>query len=190
MEKLFIYDLETTGLDYKIHGIHQLSGMIVIDGEPSPRLNFNFKIAPYPDNAIDEEALKVAGVTYEQIVNYSRPRLVYNDLIEILGKFVSKFDKKDKFHLVGYNNSSFDNQFLRQFWLRNSDLYFGSWFWSDTIDIMSLASNKLRAERNSMVNFKLQTVAEKLGVEVDSGKLHDATYDIQLTWEIFKILNK
>lgn len=190
MEKLFIYDLETTGLDYKKHGIHQISGMIVIDGEPEPRLNFNLNVSPYPDDAIDVEALEVAGVTFEQIRNYSRPNIVYNNLISMLARYVNKFDKRDKFHLVGYNNASFDNQFLREFWLRNSDPYFGSWFWSDTIDVMSLAANYLRRERSSMTNFKLQTVAEKLGVVVDSSKLHDATYDVQLTWELFKILNK
>lgn len=31
--KLFFYDLETTGLDCERHGIHQISGAIVIDGE-------------------------------------------------------------------------------------------------------------------------------------------------------------
>lgn len=33
MEKLFFYDLETTGVKYWQNGVHQISGAIVIDGE-------------------------------------------------------------------------------------------------------------------------------------------------------------
>ena len=33
MSKLFYFDVETTGLDAKKHGIHQLSGAIEIDGK-------------------------------------------------------------------------------------------------------------------------------------------------------------
>lgn len=46
MSKLFFYDLETTGVkDYK-HGIHQISGMIVIDDVEKER--FDLKVQPNP----------------------------------------------------------------------------------------------------------------------------------------------
>lgn len=42
-----------------------------------------------------------------------------------------------------------------------------------------------------MENFKLMTVARTMGIEIDENKLHDATYDIELTRDIFyKIINK
>lgn len=45
--------------------------------------------------------------------------------------------------------------------------------------------------RNDMENFKLMTVAKTMGIEIDENKLHDATYDIELTRDIFyKIINK
>lgn len=40
MEKLFFFDLETTGVKYWKNGIHQISGAIVIDGEVKERFNF------------------------------------------------------------------------------------------------------------------------------------------------------
>ena len=102
--------------------------------------------------------------------------------------FLKSFDKKDKFHLVGYNNASFDNPFFRAFFVQNSDVYFGSWFWSDSIDCMVLASNKLRSKRSELVDFKQSTVAKYLGIEIDESKLHDAEYDIKICIQIFNKL--
>src|ERR1035437_6528049 len=155
MEKLFFYDLETTGVMHWKNGIHQISGSVVIDGETKE--SFNFKVAPNSSAIIDEEALLVGGVTKEQILAYPHMNVVYKQLTAILSKYVDKYNKTDKFHLVGYNNSSFDNQFFRAFFVQNLDNYFGSWFWSDTIDVMVLASNKLKHERSKMVNFKQMT---------------------------------
>jgi len=106
----------------------------------------------------------------------------------MLSKYVDKFNKKDKFHLVGYNNASFDNAFFRAFFVQNNDVYFGSWFWSDSIDIMVLASFKLRNVRHELVDFKQSSVAKYLGIEIDDTKLHDAEYDIQICMKILKSL--
>ena len=181
--KLFFYDLETTGVRYWKNGIHQISGMIVIDGEVKEE--FNFKVQPYKDGVIEDEALKIAGITREDLESYADMKFIYVQICAILSKYVDKFNKKDKFHLVGYNNASFDNQFFRAFFIQNDDIYFGSWFWADSIDVMVLASNYLMSKRTQLIDFKLKTVAAFLGIEVDESRLHDALYDIQLTREIF-----
>jgi len=54
---------------------------------------------------------------------------------------------------------------------------------------MCLASNYLRAERHTMPNFKLMTVAKHLKIEVDESRLHDALYDIHLTKMIYDKVN-
>jgi DNA polymerase III subunit epsilon len=36
-----------------------------------------------------------------------------------------------------------------------------------------------------MKDFKLSTIAEKLGITVDPSKLHDALYDVELTRESY-----
>lgn len=184
--KLFYYDLETTGLDPKKNAIHQIAGEIEIDGKTVHEFNLN--VRPHEGAVIDESALEFAGVTKEEIMHYTVMDFVFEMLKDMMSKYVDIYNKQDKFHLVGYNIMGFDNQFLREFFLRNDDEYFGSWFWSDSIDVMALASNELRYERAEMRNFKLHTVAMHMGVEVDVNKLHDAKYDIYLTKEIYKKL--
>ena len=184
--KAFYFDLETTGVMYWKNGIHQISGAIEIDGELKER--FDFKVAPNPKAIIDPEALLVGGVTQEQIEAYPEMRSVYKELVIMLSKFVDKFCKTDKFFLIGYNNASFDNQFFRAFFTQCDDKYFGSWFWSSSIDVMVLASEYLKDVRHDMKDFKLKTVAAYLGIEIDETKLHDAQYDIDLTMNIYKII--
>lgn len=183
MQKILFFDLETTGVDPKIHGIHQIAGMIEIDGEIKER--FNYQVKPFVEKVIEDEALKVAGVTLEKIQKYPSNYDVYNSFVSMLGRYVDKFNKKDKFFLAGYNNASFDNPFLRQWFLDNKDTYFGSWFWSNCIDIMVLATEHLKADRSTMFDFKLKTVAEKMGVKVEHDNLHDAMYDIEITRAIY-----
>jgi len=184
MSKLFYFDVETTGTDSKLHGIHQIAGFIEIAGSIEEKFNFN--VRPKANAVIEEEALKVANVTKEQIQAYSPMREVYNKLLVILGKYVQKFDRQDKFFLVGFNNSSFDNGMFRQWFTDNGDKYFGSWFWSNCEDAMVLATGPLMEQRHLMPDFKLKTVAKYLGIEVDETKLHDALYDIELTKAIYQ----
>lgn len=185
--KLVFFDLETTGVNPGKNGIHQISGTVEIDGVEQEK--FDFHVQPNPKAVIEEQALAVGGVTREQIMAYPPMYEVYSQFVAMLGKYVDKFNKKDKFFLVGYNNAAFDNQFLRGFFLQNGDNYFGSWFWANSIDVMVLATAFIGDRRKEMENFKLSTVAKFLGVNVDDASLHDAFYDIYLTKEVYKIVN-
>jgi DNA polymerase III subunit epsilon len=186
--KKFFLDLETTGTDQKLSGIHQIAGMIKINGETKER--FNFSVRPKPGAIITKEALEIAGVTEEQIMAYPSMEEVFKKMIAMLCRYVDKFDKQDKFFLIGYNNSSFDNGMFRQWFEDNGDKYFGSLFWSNCEDAMILATSELMEVRHLMPDFKLKTVAKRLGIEVDETKLHDAMYDIDLTEAIYEACKK
>lgn len=186
MSKLFFYDLETTGTNPGRHGIHQISGEIVIDGKTVE--TFDFKVQPNPKAQIEDAALAVGGVTREQIMAYPPMGQVYTQLVAMLSKYVDKFDKTDKFHLVGYNNRGFDDNFLRGFFLQNGDKFFGSFFWADSIDVLVLASTFLADHRAELQNFKLATVADFLGIDTTAGKLHDASFDIFVTKAVFDFI--
>jgi DNA polymerase-3 subunit epsilon len=185
-EKLLHLDLETTGLDEKKHGITQIAGMVEIDGEIVE--TFNFHVKPYGFQEITKEALEINGTKIKDLNKFPAPGIVYKNFIKVLEKYIDKFDKTDKFHMVGYNCQSFDSEFLREFFINNKNKFYGGLFWSATIDVMALAANHLRLKRHRMSNFQLKTVAEELGIEVDETKLHDALYDIELTREIFEIV--
>jgi DNA polymerase-3 subunit epsilon len=186
MSKLFFYDLETTGTNPGRNGIHQISGEIVIDGKSLE--TFDFKAQPNPKAQIEDAALAVGGVTREQIMAYPPMGQVYTKLVTMLAKYVNKYDKTDKFHLVGYNNRGFDDNFFRGFFLQNGDNYFGSWFWADSIDVLVLASTLLADRRAELPNFKLATVADFLGIDTTAGKLHDASFDIYVTKAVFDFI--
>ena len=66
----------------------------------------------------------MAGLTKEQILSYPAMGYVYGQFTAILNKYVDKYNKQDKFFLACYNNASFDNQFLRAWFLQNGDKYF------------------------------------------------------------------
>lgn len=185
--KVLFFDLETTGTLVSRHGIHQISGMVVIDGVI--REKFNLHVRPNPKAEIVQEALDIVGVTKEKIMEYPPMEEIYRQFVDMLSKYVDKYDRQDKFFLAGYNNASFDNQFLRAWFIQNGDKYFGSWFWSNSIDVMVLATPYLAARRAEMENFKQGTVARSLGIDVDPNRLHDALYDIEICKAIYDIVS-
>lgn len=179
--KMF-YDLETTGTDVRKHGIHQISGIIEVNGLVAE--TFNFKVKPNPKAAIDPEALKVGGVTEEQIMAYPEMGVIYLKVLKLLDKYCGRYDGKDKIWLVGFNNRSFDDIFFRAWFEQNGDPYFGAWFWADSLDVLVLASQYLVGRRRSMPSFKLKRVALEVGLDVDESRLHDTA----LTRDVYRIV--
>jgi DNA polymerase-3 subunit epsilon len=186
--KLFFVDLETTGTKYWRNGVHQISGCVEIDGEVKEY--FDFHVKPNPKAEIDEVALDISGVTRQDLEDYADMGDVYNELITILSRYIDKYNRKDKFFLVGFNAAAFDGPFFRAFFKQNGDEYYGSWFYSVPLDVIVLAMEYLKDLRAGMNDFKLHTVAEALLIEVDQTRLHDAKYDIDLTREIYHRLSK
>jgi DNA polymerase-3 subunit epsilon len=169
-------------LDKERCSIIQLSGCIELDGEDIEY--FDFKMRPWNGAEFQPKALEMyenRGITMDEILSYPNPKEVFKNFQDLLCKYVNKYDKKDKFLLYGYNNRGFDDDFLRNFFIRMNDPYFGSFFHQNTIDVMVLASEYLHTVRPNMPNFKLSTVAEVLQFKVRHDLLHDAEYDIKLT---------
>ena len=185
MIKIFI-DLETTGTDVKKHSIHQIAGLIEINGILVE--DFNFKTAPHPKAICEPEAMRICKVTEDQIRGYNDMVVVHGQFIKMLSKYINRYDKKDKAYMIGFNNRSFDDVFLRSWFEQCSDMFFGSWFWSDSLDCLVLASQYLLDRRAEMPSFQLLRVATELGIEVDKDKVHDAVYDVSITRQIYRIV--
>ena len=180
------YDTETTGTKYNKHSIIQLSGIIEVSGRKDG--DFNFLIKPHPKALIEDEALHANGHRREDLDSYEPMDVVYRKIIAILSRYIDRYDKTNKAYLLGYNNRGFDDNFFRKFFQLNGDKYFGSWFWSDTIDVLCLASQYLRDRRHKMENFQLGTVARELGIYVQKDRLHDGLYDAEITRDVYKIV--
>lgn len=187
MYYLFV-DLETTGFWYDKCAIIQLAGIMVdVDDELNlkPIDAINIKMCPAYGKMIDQRALEVTGYTIEQLAYFQTQEDGFNKFIQFLDKHIDRFNKIDKCKLVGYNNLRFDQAFLRQWFEDNDNRFFGAYFWSDSIDVLSEASRYLTNYRPAMLNFKLGTVAKTLGIETKDDELHDGLYDIKITYKIF-----
>lgn len=181
-----MFDVETTGVKHWQHSIHQLSAMVVIDGKITEVIDL--KIRPHEKAVIDEMALKVSGVDPETVMAYEHRTVQFGRFVDLLDKHIDLFNPEDKFFLVGYNNSWFDNEFLRNLFVLEGDSSFGNYFWQNGIDVMVLAGQYLMPDRHKMPSFKLHRVAKWVGVDVDDSKLHDAVYDLELTWQVYNIV--
>ena len=129
--KIIYYDLETTGLDPLLNTIHQLSMITEVDGVEVDRLNlfispisrfrkvitfkegdewkreFSFGLKEYNQSALD-----IAGMTIEQLVDRGLDgNKAFAELKKFLGRNCNKFDKNDKYFLIGFNNRKFDDNF-------------------------------------------------------------------------------
>lgn len=187
--KLLFFDLETTGLDYNKCAIIQIAA-IVAEVDIKNKINaidaINLKMKPRSDKFIDSHALEVNKFSLEEIMLWKDDHEAYLQFIEFLSKYVDKFNKIDKFYLVGYNNIKFDFDFLKQWFKDNGDKYLMSWWWPNQIDVMSEATRYLIQYRPIMNNFKLLNVAKVLEIPFDENLLHDGLYDVKLTYKIFK----
>jgi DNA polymerase-3 subunit epsilon len=192
--KILFYDLETTGIDYKQDAIIQFAGILTeineINNEISILDKFNYEMRPAAGKRIDLASLDINGYTLEQLKDFKSSNEIYIEFSNLLGKHCNKYNKLDKITLCGYNNLHFDNDFLRQWFIDNGDNYFGSWFWSNAIDVMSETGLYFLHYRPALNNFKLGTVAKFLDIETDDSALHDGFYDIKLTMKIFLKLLK
>lgn len=184
MKSIYL-DVETTGVPCPESGLIQLSGAIEQDGEIQEE--FDFRIKPFPGDAVCDEALSITGVTREELASFEAPEECFEKFINTLGKYVDRYNKNDKLHIVAYN-ALFDVQHLRAWFEKNGDKYFGSWFWHPAIDVMNMAALALAPRRSTLENFKLLTVARFAGIEFDENLGHDALYDVHITRRLFRCL--
>jgi DNA polymerase-3 subunit epsilon len=185
--KAMYFDIETSGTDDKKHGILQLAGLIEIDETFVE--GFNFFMKPFPNKEINDKALEANGITRDRINSneFEQPTRVYESFIQILDKYIDRYDKGDKFTLIGYN-ARFDDAFLRNWFEDNFNKYYGAYFHWPAIDVSNMAAVKYRDWRHKFKNFQLMTVANKLNINIDITKAHDAMYDTKVTRAIFRKL--
>ena len=187
MKDLFL-DLETTGLDPKEHSIVEISCFVEIEGWIKEV--FTIFVKPDPKEKLDQRVLRLLDKTPTELQERGMTPVDAKKKLESkLSKYINKYNKLDKFFFLAYN-SPFDNQFLRAFWTKADDQYFGSWFHTPDICIMRLAMDHLKKERKVMPNFRQETVAKHLGIKVEESLLHGAYYDVSLANRIYHIIRK
>lgn len=182
MKKAIYLDTETTGLNSWKNDIIQIAFLIEIDG--IIKEEYESKVAPFNFENVDEEALKINGYTVADLKTFPRPQDIYKEITDLMGKYCNKFDKGDKFSPAGYN-VRFDVDFIKNFFKKNGDNYYGSWFNWKLIDPMYTLYEMDYSEDIGLRDYKLSTVCEHFKINI---KAHDALSDIRATRELRYIL--
>ena len=185
-KQLFI-DTETTGLDAEKNGILNIGGLVRIGDVASEP--FDFFGQPFKTDEVSLEALKVNQTTKEMIDSYQSAEDLYSEFHTFLDKFIDKYDKRDKFFFYGWN-ADFDDRFLRAFFKKNKDKYYGSYILWPSINVAALLIDTLKELRFNISDFHLDTAAKFMGLEVDEEKRHSAYYDAELTMKVYDLIRK
>lgn len=205
MAVILFYDLETTGIDPEKCGIHQISGAFVVNGRIEE--TFNYHVKPKEGCLCSDKAMEMAGHTYEEMMQLDEYlpmneafEKVYERIVYYCGGFNEKgmIDWGKKIYTGGFNIHKFDGPFMRQWFIDNGHVIKdpktgeekSEWGYvtSGEIDVMLIAEPVLMRVRNRMKNFKQYSVAMALGIPVQEERLHEAGYDIELCFNIYKTL--
>lgn len=179
MSKILWLDSETTGVDAEKNDIVQLACMIEIDGKIVREQEFRMR--PMNGNAITAKALEVNGLTMEEIMSYPNAVIGLNQLRALMGKYVSKYDKSDKFVPAGYH-VRFDLDFLRSTFKKCGDVYFGSWFYAANLDVQSFVAVAIARYGLQCKNYRLGTLCKRFGIPIEA---HKAMSDIRATKKLY-----
>ncbi len=182
--KIFWLDTETSGLDAVRNDILQIAYIIEIDKEVKEKGQFYCQ--PFSFDNLEQSALDINCLEIAQIKTFPSPQEIHKKIKAVLEKYVDKYDKNDKFSMTGYN-VQFDFKFLQEFFKKSGDFYFGSLLDYHTMDILSLVYIMQFKGKINLPNYKLVTVCEALGIELQA---HNAMSDIEATRKVFYELLK
>lgn len=114
--RILVVDLETTGLNARVHSIHQIGAVWLTGGVGE----FSMDCRIWPGAAIDPEALSISGRTLEQITDPSLP--LEGDAVKALLDWadVECGPGGKLLMLLAGLNPSFDRAFLHEAQLRPS----------------------------------------------------------------------
>lgn len=180
-EKIFWFDVETTGLDPKQNDITQLAFILEINGNIVEEGNLFMK--PINDENITDEALQIQGRTREEVLGFPEAMIQYKELESVLRKHIDQYNRDDKATMAAYNGS-FDRSFLYSLREKLDIKYgLGSYLKHVTIDPLFLVDLLIfRQVIPELINRKLETVCLYFGIEIQA---HDALSDIRATRNLF-----
>ena len=178
MNKIIFIDTETGGVNPEKAALIQLSGIIRIDKKDVEK--FNFYIKPFENSEVTEKALEVQGRTLEELKTekYIEEKEVYKQFVNLLDKYIDKYDRTDKFVVAGYN-VRFDVDILKAFFQRHGNNFLFSYLDSSMLDpLYSIRLLQIAEVLPVLENNKLETWCKHFGIEL---KAHDSLEDIEAT---------
>ena len=116
---------------------------------------------------------------------YIDESIIYKKFLEILDKYIDKYDKNDKFIVAGYN-VKFDIDILKALFERNNNKFLFSYFNSSMLDpLYSVRLLQVAGILPVLENNKLETWCKYFNIEL---KAHDSLQDITATKKLIEKL--
>lgn len=186
--KILFIDTETGGLSQN-SALIQLSGIVQI-GKNEAEV-FNFYVKPFPNSEVTDEALAIQKRTREEIETFENEEIVFQKFIDILDKYIDKYDKNDKFILAGYN-INFDKDVIYRFFKRNGNNFFFSYVQGISLDpLYMIAPLQLLNKLPVLDNNKLKTWCDYFNIPlINHDSLQDVIATKKLTKELMRLMKK
>ena len=162
---IVVYDLETTGLDPETCEIIEIGAIKIEKGTITKKFSTFVK----PKSPIPADASRINHITDDTV----------EDAPKIEDVIVDFYNFCDGCYISGYNNTDFDNKFLKK-----AGQKVGLKFSNPNLDVLILA----RAARLRVNNFKLITVATALGIDLTNA--HRAYNDAFATAKVLLKLHE
>ena len=177
--KVFYFDVESSGLDSKLNDILSLAYLIEINKEIVE--TGELFMQPFNYNTINAKALEVNKLSIAQIKEFPTPQETHIELVKLFDRYIDKFNKNDKFISCGYN-VRFDVAFLSEFFLKNNHKYLFSYIDHHQLDVFNLLYILDYKGILNLESYKLENVAKYFGIEHAA---HNSLSDIKVTRQIF-----
>ena len=149
--KIMILHTLGTGKSPRVFETYQVDFSIFINGVCATE--FNKKFRPQFCDIFDPAHLLKSDTSPEQIKGIrDGHRLAMKKILELLDKYVDKYDPEDKIIIVGFDGQVQAGR-LRQLFEANGNYNFNSYFHKENIDLVSLAMAE-RVNQNSKESTK------------------------------------
>lgn len=148
---------------------------------------YDFDISPTTDDYYSELWLKESGIELNpnKVYNYSVTK-ARTSLMEVMDRFINKFEKRDRAFLITYNDTKQDNLFFKSF-LSGGGIYLKSYCWDSHIDLRVLATEVLKYKATQLESFKLPYIAKTFGIY--NGVLENNLQELEAIYKIYHAVN-
>ncbi len=180
MDKFIVIDTETTGLDFDKSQVIQCAAIFLNDENESvfkkewlinyEEDKFLWDEVSASIHKIDREVAKTHGISIEDFLK---------DLEHFVVKYYGFINFTSDLHIVGAN-SYFDYLMLLNIWKKTrgeEDFLFSH----RNFDLGTIGYSVLGV-------YGLKKISEELGIKTDDEKTHNAMYDAELHYKVFKSL--
>jgi len=178
VRKLLVIDTETGGLDANTNSLISLAAIVYNDGVEEAQFH---EIIYDRDGVLDEDALKLNGFTWNQIVQFGENP---PSAVQRLRSFLMRHEMYGKITLAGHN-LPFDVAFLKRLYRLAGDK-FDDQFYHGGLDTKSIALALEQAGRITIASSSLKDVATAYGVL--PWREHDALADARATARVLKLM--